>query len=382
MINAARGLYIKLSVPTSMLCTLVLLLSSLCIEGVYAQSSSGQQAVANPKVLPASKATIGSLQCPNFNESQTGIKERSKRLRIASWGLRWFRPALKRAARTQAERTKAWRSKAFKSVVDVVACELAELDADIIAIQGLRKRGMDAFKQVSAQLSAHTKAPWKMVFDSCDGKGFRHLGLMYRSDRVKASDVRVEPSINPKLKACADGLRPGIGGTFSTKSGESVNVYSLHLTRGNTAAAHARRVASLLGIARAEKGRSKLLSAARFVALGVYNFYGCKEGVYGCVRPLSPRAEKERAEEFLERAVPPMVRVTAESAPAPRKGVNASAYMLDGVVLSKTLGRDAQTNYRYGSSCRKATNPSGKRSEKYQAIRSKLTDRCPFYIDL
>jgi endonuclease/exonuclease/phosphatase family metal-dependent hydrolase len=157
-----------------------------------------------------------------------------------------------------------------------LACALASLEADVIAVQEfvLHARGQDALASLLASLGRRTGATWEARFDDCATDGRQHVGFLHRTDRARIDGVRSIADLYGLRSACAFRLRPALVARFVAPGGASVLAVNVHLDSGIEARDHANRRRAYERLARLA-GDPSLPAADALVLLGDFNTMGC-----------------------------------------------------------------------------------------------------------
>lgn len=186
--------------------------------------------------------------------------------RIGSWNVRWF-PLGSENGKNLAEHTD----------LDWLACAIAQLDVDVLAVQEFldNVEARNAQRDLIEKLNALTGGRYRLELDECAGGRRQHVGLLWNEARVTLDDVRSIAALNPKGSMCAASLRPGLGAHARFADGTDLHVISVHLDSGVEArdfehrASSVRALASLVPRLRARD--------ADVLVLGDYNAMGCAE---------------------------------------------------------------------------------------------------------
>lgn len=161
---------------------------------------------------------------------------------------------------------------------------LAELDADVIAIQEIRDE--QALSALAAELSAKTSRSYQAVRSDCGGRQRLHLGFLFDTRRASLDSVREFPELREdRSGSCFEGERAGLLGSFSSRGRFSIRSSTLHVLNvhfaagGDVGQAQSRQL-SLQRALRilASLGQS---GADRLVLLGDLNTTGYANDQYG-----------------------------------------------------------------------------------------------------
>ncbi len=288
-------------------------------------------------------------------------------LRLAVWNVRWFPDGTMRGV-----------SRSGGTDLDWLACALATLDADVIALQEFKQhaRARAALEQVSAALESFTGGRWASVFDDCPGEEKQHVGFFYRSDRVTLSQLETEPYLDPtsddREGRCGE-KRPALLAYVSSKRGGlDFNLATVHLDSGREASDFEHRRESWRRIEEVAKRRMATSGDRDFVFAGDFNTMGC-----GPCDVEDSATEIRMLEETLT-AQSPAFRVLPASVPCTEYyGEHGS--VLDHVVISADMAELASEETRVCGACGDlACRPVSSRS---LPVFQRLSDHCPLLVD-
>lgn len=215
--------------------------------------------------LPGAFGSPEACKAAWTERSQSLAKARGKRgPRIGTWNIRWF-PLGSKDGKNLAEHTDvAW-----------LACAIASLDVDVLAVQELldsqvaRAAALDLIEQ----LDALTGGRYRYELDECTGGGRQHVGLLWNEARVQLDDVRSIAALNPAGSMCAASLRPGFGAHARFVDGTDLHVLTVHLDSGEKARDFEHRASSVQALRRVLPALRS--SDADVLVLGDYNAMGC-----------------------------------------------------------------------------------------------------------
>lgn len=227
--------------------------------------------------LPERKASQSQLKGPFGSpeactaawaaRSQSASEARAARgPRIGTWNVRWF-PLGSASGKNLAQHTD----------VDWLACAIAQLDVDVLAVQEFldNAEARAAALDLIAKLNALTGGRYRLELDACEGGRRQHVGLLWNEARVKLESVRSIAALNPAGSMCASSLRPGFGAHARFSDGTDLHVITVHLDSGEEARDFDHRAASIHAL-------RELLPALRssdqdVLMLGDYNAMGCSK---------------------------------------------------------------------------------------------------------
>lgn len=184
-------------------------------------------------------------------------------LRIASWNLHWFPDARSDEP-----------SKAGGTDVRWMACAMASLRADVIAVQEVvtHQRGRAALSRLIERLDHHTGGRFRFEGDECPDDRRQHVGFLVNEARVRMDAFRSVAELNPYGSACARRLRPGLIGRI-TQGTLQLDVLTVHLDSGNEGRDYEHRLQGLRRITE----EFPATRATPLLALGDFNTMGCED---------------------------------------------------------------------------------------------------------
>ena len=188
---------------------------------------------------------------------------RAPGVRIASWNLHWFPDARSDEP-----------SKAGGTDVLWMACAMASLKADVIAVQEVvtHQRGRVAMAKLVERLDQLTAGRWRFEGDECPDDRRQHVGFLVNDARATLGEGRSVPELNPYGSACARRLRPGLVARV-TQGSLQLDVLTVHLDSGVEGRDYTHRLEGIRRI-------TELFRAPRpmpLLALGDFNTMGCED---------------------------------------------------------------------------------------------------------
>jgi hypothetical protein len=118
--------------------------------------------------------------------------------RIASWNVRYFPDTEETPAEEPEDGTD----------VSWLSCAITSLGVDVLAVQEFKRtsRARDAQSELIDRLNERTGGDWRLELSSCDPEDVQHPGFLYDASRVKGSQFREIPALNP-LPECSNDVR-------------------------------------------------------------------------------------------------------------------------------------------------------------------------------
>jgi endonuclease/exonuclease/phosphatase family metal-dependent hydrolase len=287
--------------------------------------------------------------------------------RIATWNLRWFpdgRPG--NGASGEPGTDLAW-----------LACALAWLDVDVVAVQEIKAhaRARERTQELLASLDARTAGSWRSRIDDCPNAAGQHVGLLWNEKRVTASVWTTLASLNPHGEGCKDQLRPGLAARFRFGSGLDVIIVSLHLKSGRERRSYELRRRSLAGLNSALRELEAAGGDERDVLLaGDLNTMGCPD----CSPPISGADEIATLETEVRSVGLRVVRPT----PGCSEYFDGRAALLDHFVAGTRMAELPAQATSFVSGVCSETSCGGLSRRATPAAYTALSDHCPVVVDL
>lgn len=283
---------------------------------------------------------------------------RSAGLRIASWNLHWFPNG----------RSGDELSAAGGTDVEWMACAMASLRADVIAVQEVTTgpTGRAALLRLIDRLAEITGGHWREYLDDCSGGRRQHLGLLYDASRVTMAELHDVAELNPHKGACAGGLRPGVSGRLRAGRIE-LQLTTLHLDSGETPRDYNNRLRSIRQFATSQRAPDSLPS----IALGDFNTMGCSS----CELPADVEEEVTQLGRLLTPAGYRFVEADAGTVTC-SEHYEGIAQLLDRAVTTLPAAR---VRLEMAGLCAELT---CKRPRTTSAALSRLSDHCPIVVEV
>lgn len=277
-----------------------------------------------------------------------------------SWNLRWFPDGEPREG---------------AGVTDLgwLACTLAWLDADVIAVQEVKQTpaAAQALRDVLADVDRLSGGRYVARLDDCGRRVTQHVGLLWNEARVAATDVETVAALNPKGSACRDQLRPGLAARLRLPGGLDLTAVSAHFKSKTDARSFGLRAQSFAALPAALSDLARRSGDTDLLLLGDLNTMGCKT----CTPRVSALEEQASVRRRLAGEGLSLV-------PADARGTELYAgrgTLLDHAVATTSMREmPAGARVHVSGFC---GGDAGKRREGEPARRA-LSDHCPIVLDL
>ncbi|MCC7542984.1 MAG: endonuclease/exonuclease/phosphatase family protein [Deltaproteobacteria bacterium] len=287
---------------------------------------------------------------------------------IATWNVRWFPDGVPFGSRERARPTN----------VDWLACAIAWLSVDVVALQEIQAHpaAVDAMARLVGGLDARTRGRWRVGLDECSGPSFQHVALLWNTSRVRAGELRTLGALNPRGSPCASALRPGFGGRMRFAGGLDLHVVSVHLKSGDQPSARALRRRSQEALPIAFAALQAIEREQDMVIAGDFNTHGCG----ACTPAETPEQEIATIDAADASFSPGLRRVPVE--PGCSYYARGRAYALDHFVTTRAM-RELPAGARATAEgvCAEASCATIPRRDPARALRE-LSDHCPVVLEI
>jgi len=236
----------------------------------------------------------------------------------------------------------------------------------VLAVQEFKTsaRAGESLRQVLDQLNAFTDGSWHAVFDECPQKDVQHVGVMWNSARVKASDARTLGELNPHGLPCKDALRPGLQVALQWVHRTPLLFSSVHFKSGSQARSFGLRSRTFEALVSAVDWKGSVIVA------GDFNTMGCR----ACAVEMDAMTERRQRAEVLKGKGISLVPAEAGCSLYYR----GAPQLLDGFALSADLKAATVTT---AGICGDAHCATRRGLEQSQATRA-LSDHCPLVLEI
>jgi endonuclease/exonuclease/phosphatase family metal-dependent hydrolase len=320
--------------------------------------------LGRPRATESAPAPPGAFTSLAACRSLLGAGQRLERpagvARFASWNLRWFPDG---APGTGSGRTDpSW-----------LACALAWLDADVIAVQEI-KQTPDAERALAGllvELNRLSKGRYVARLDDCGNRVQQHVGVLWNEARVSAGGFETVAALNPLGSACQDQLRPGLAARLRLPGGLDLTVVSAHFKSKSDERAFGLRRRSFQAIPGVMAELGARSGDADVLLLGDLNTMGCER----CSPQVSALAEQAEARRQL--AVAGLSLLTADAPGSELYGGHST--LLDHAVTSRAMRElPAAARVHVSGVC----GGSAAKGRAAEPARRALSDHCPIVLDL
>ena len=290
----------------------------------------------------------------------------SRSPRIGTWNIRYFPDG----------REEPQPDAAAATDVRWLACAIASLDVDVLAIQEFKAtpQALQKQRELVGGLNRLTSGDWRIELASSPPPDVQHPGFLYDARRVTAMHFRDIPSLNP-LPVCNNEASPGFGAYFRIAGGPDFHLIVVHLPAGSRQKSVDDRNLSIRGM---PKAIEEALSRARdedVIFAGDFNTSGCED----CDRALTGEAEMLALGRNVAALKPPFRLLGASESCTWLD--DADAFRLDHFIVSQSSKAVAGAAVANVSGICKETRCTRLRQWLIDA-RERLSDHCPVTLDL
>jgi predicted extracellular nuclease len=171
-----------------------------------------------------------------------------------------------------------------------VACAVASLDVDVLAVQEFKnsEKGLEKQQELLAQLNALTGGDWQLELDQCTPTEVQHPGFLFDASRVRGEEFREIPSLNPD-PVCSNEISPGFAGYFSIEGGPDFHMVAIHGATGADPTQFEKRAQITAAIEAVSNDAFAINSDTDILFAGDFNSVGCES----CDPVLSNEQENE-----------------------------------------------------------------------------------------
>lgn len=287
--------------------------------------------------------------------------------RIATWNIRWFPDG------TYEDATDAHHA----TDVAWVAREIRDLAAPVVAVQEFKRheRARAASDRLLQALDLATGGRWKLVLDDCPHDGQPHLGFLFDTTRVEASDVRTIDVLNPHAERCDGAQHPGLSARFVFPGGLDLDLVNVHLAAGETADDLALRRETYEALAgayqvAAQRGEHDV------VFLGDFNTNGCPD----CDASLTSNDEIDELARTLDGIRPALALLPADATCS--EYFEGVPYLLDHVAAPTAMAEAEGATADVRGYCVELGCMRQADDESLPPAAHRLSDHCPIVVSL
>jgi predicted extracellular nuclease len=340
-------------------------LAAVLVAGLFGRASLGQGQGAPGAVVTGSTGAFTSPEsCAALVSNRQRLPRAAQVARFASWNLHWFPDG--KPGSSGAGSDVAW-----------LACTLAWLDADVIAVQEVKQTpaARAALEQLLRELNRLSAGRYVSRLDDCGSRVPQHVGLIWNEARVTASNVGAVAALNPSGEACGKQLRPGLAARLRFRGGLDLTAISAHFKSMADERALDLRESTFAAVPGVLREVSQRTGDADLLLLGDLNTMGCDD----CSPPVSARDELLAADQGLRRGG---LRVVTADAPGSHFH-DGQPSLLDHALASLDMRElDPAARTHVAGVCATGAGPTPPNGRAAKKLRQRLSDHCPIVLDL
>ncbi len=299
--------------------------------------------------------------CDSLVKLQKKLSKPEKTIRLATWNIRFFPQGNLYGNDPDKFTDQPW-----------LACALAWLDADIIAVQEILNtpEANSALDNILDGLFGYNGGDWKVDLQECGSASSQHVGFIYNADKVTLSDTKDMWEFNGKAsnnsKPCEGRLRPGRYGYVKSKAqnGFDFHLISVHTDSGKKTSDYTNRMTVVNRIGTVSQTLSSIDHDV--VVIGDFNTMGVNNS-----------SSSEELEEFKNK-VSDLGFTDIQIKPECTEYYSGHGGWLDHVIVTKNTEELTTPNAIVQGYCNIA---DCERLSDMPAAYKKLSDHCPVIID-
>lgn len=204
--------------------------------------------------------------CQAELERRRATQTRDSSPRMATWNVRYFPDGSEHGVEDQ------------PTDVDWLACSIALLDVDILAVQEFKADApaQAAARELLQKLGDLTARSYRLELARCEPRNVQRPGLIYDERRVTAKHLRDLPELNPDDK-CSNSASPGFASYVSFEGGPDFHLVVIHAYAGHGRREHEKRGQFLPALERSVSALARVVPDADVVITGDFNTSGCSD---------------------------------------------------------------------------------------------------------
>lgn len=286
--------------------------------------------------------------------------------RIGTWNIRFF-PDSQEEPQTEEDNT---------TDVPWLACAIASLDVDVLAIQEFKTTELSLEKQAGlvARLNELTSGDWKIELATCEPKEVQHPGFLWDASRATGSNFRELPAMNPDA-TCTNDASPGFGAYFQMPDGPDFHLIAIHFPSGSDMTALDRRTQAAATMQAVATEAQVFAADTDVFFAGDFNTAGCDD----CDPVISSPDEVATLSETVSQMLTPSTLLPHSEACT--RQVDTDPPLLDHLVVPEaSLEVPAGSITHVGGLCEALK--CERLTDSYEEAWERLSDHCPVTLEL
>jgi endonuclease/exonuclease/phosphatase family metal-dependent hydrolase len=332
------------------------------------KSSAAEPAAVVAKALgkghvPEQSPWASRASCEQALERAKSTRKGPASPRLATWNVRYFPDGSEQRAEDQ------------PTDLDWLACSIALLDVDVLAVQEFKKteHAKASADELLRKLATLTGRSYRLELARCEPNEVQHPGLLYDERRVSVQFVRDVPELNADAK-CSNLASPGFASYLSFEAGPDFHFVVIHAYAGNTRREHAKRGLFVDALQRVSGQLERIHPDRDVVVTGDFNTTGCSD-----CEPRIASTEETRALAARLSSFPAPLRLLPATE-ACSFAASSEPVLLDHFLVSASMREVSEgTQAQVSGSCAVAhcanTFPKAKAEKN-------LSDHCPLVLEL
>lgn len=254
-----------------------------------------------------------------------------------------------------------------------LACAIASLDVDVLAVQEFKrtKRALEKRGELITLLNERTSGDWQLRLAECQPDDVQHPGFLYDASRVTGGHFRQIDAIHPE-PVCDNRKSPAFGGYFSIANGPDFHLIVLHLDAYPEKRSLEGRMYSSSKLGELAEQAYGIVPDRDVVYTGDFNTTGCDE----CEPALSSQEEIAQLRDTLAHLQTPLTLLEADLTCSKPGGSLLDHFVVMPGMAELPAGARAQVL----GSCAEAG--CERLREWHQESTERLSDHCPLLLEL
>lgn len=238
--------------------------------------------------VPATSPWASRDECERALEGRKPATSASGLARIGTWNLRYF-----------PDGTPSGEDAALRQDLDWLACSIALLDVDVLAVQEFKAtpRARALSTQLLDSLNRRTGRSYALELARCESEAAPRPGIIYDRGRSVVTSFQTATDTASGGR-CSSTEAPGLAAYVRLEGGPDFHLVVVHAPAGDERAGHGKRVASLLALNELTHRLASSNGDRDVIVAGDFNTSGCKDCAPAIDSPAETRALADSIGEF------------------------------------------------------------------------------------
>jgi endonuclease/exonuclease/phosphatase family metal-dependent hydrolase len=217
--------------------------------------------------VPSTSPWASPAECERALEGGKAAHPGMGPARIGTWNVRYF-----------PDGTASGEASAWSLDLDWLACGIALLDVDLLAVQEFKNTSSAraSANRLLDNLNRRTGGRYELELAHCESNGDPRPGIIYDAARVKVTSVETAADLSSD-KGCSHSDVPGLTAFVSLSGGPDFHLVVIHARAGIQRKDHDRRQASLRALNRLTHQLTRSNGDRDLVVTGDFNTSGCRD---------------------------------------------------------------------------------------------------------